>query len=77
MDGYVKFNYLGKTPSGKTTIWEVLATVDDAFLGAIKWSTGWRRYIFEPDDGCRFDATCLRTIQKFLVMLMNRRKEKS
>ena len=75
MKGYIKFNHVGNTASGKTGIWEVLTTLADDFLGTIKWSAPWRRYIFHADAECSFDATCLRKIANFCDKLMAERKK--
>lgn len=43
-------------------------------IGTIFWKTSWRRYVFEPQHDCIFDATCLMDIVTFLNDLMAERK---
>lgn len=43
-------------------------------LGYIKWSTGWRRYVFLTISEIQFDVTCLMDICLFINELMEERK---
>ena len=43
-------------------------------LGEIKWSTGWRRYIFYPCTGTFYDSKCFKDITEYLDTLMEDRK---
>lgn len=35
------------------------------YLGAIKWATGWRRYVFITNE-CQYDISCLNDIINFI-----------
>lgn len=59
------------TPNHTTLLFMVWsATVPDMLLGTIKWRSGWRRYVFYPQDGTVFDAACLTEIITFITNLM-------
>jgi len=49
-----------------TDVWAVFAIQGDEFLGEVKWYSGWRRYVFEPDADAIFEQDCLRDIAGFL-----------
>jgi hypothetical protein len=74
MDGYVDFEKMGTTKSGKTDIYEVQSRIGKDFLGEVKWHAPWRRYVFCPDAECKFDESCLREIANFCADLMSKRK---
>ena len=64
MAKYIEFVLAEHKP--KTNVWNVQAKEDGAFLGIVKWSGGWRCYIFEPDAETIYEKQCLRDIAEFL-----------
>ena len=60
----------------KTKIWDVINTLDEDFIGEIKWSTAWRRYVFEPYTGTQFDGSCLNMLSAFCTAETNKHKIK-
>lgn len=44
-------------------------------LGEIKWYPNWRQYSFFPEYGCVFEKTCMNDITRFMIQLMNDRKQ--
>lgn len=44
-------------------------------LALIKWSTGWRRYVFVPFPGTEFDVSCITEISEFITEMMEARKK--
>lgn len=71
---YLKFEFAGKTKSGKTEIWNVLAKNHRDILGQIKWYGAWRQYTFRPADGTVFNTDCMREIISCINRLMDERK---
>lgn len=61
----------------KTKYWDVVNTLDEDFLGVIKWSTAWRRYVFEPYENTQFDGSCLNMLSAFCIAETNKHKNKS
>lgn len=55
-----------KSPSGKTSIFVVVNSVNASILGWIKWWGAWRKYVFEPNIRVVFDSKCLNEIECFL-----------
>lgn len=43
-------------------------------LALIKWSTGWRRYVFHPMPETVYDTKCMNEIMDFIEQLMEERK---
>ena len=74
----------------KTEVWTVYSIPDDEdpkrktgepykswredLLGFIRWHTGWRRYVFAPEEGTEYDTRCLRDIASFCTARMEARK---
>lgn len=79
---YIEITEVGKSPSGKTSIWEVRNKNTLEYLGRIKWHGAWRKYVFEeppvpiitvpinrvmPEQVCWiYDSKCLKQIAEFL-----------
>jgi hypothetical protein len=63
---YLQFNEVDNLDH-KTRLWHVKNTADQ-FLGLVKFSGAWRKYIFVPNiqAHCQFDAKCLQDIIYFL-----------
>ena len=70
---HLKFRLAGHYP--KTEYWVVLSKSSSLDLGHIKWYNPWRRYVFFPDDGTFFDASCLSQISFFIKLRMEERKK--
>ena len=62
---YMRAEQMGKSVSGKTKIWDILAQ-DNFILGTVKWKPSWRCYVFEPAQETCFNATCLTELSMFL-----------
>jgi len=58
----------------KTKVWEVVNTLTEETLGMVKWSTGWRRYVFEPEDCTQYDSSCLSHLAIFCLSETNEHK---
>ena len=66
---YIEILEVGKSPSGKTSIWEVRNKNTQEYLGRIKWHGAWRKYVFESPPSELFwiyDSQCLTQIAQFL-----------
>jgi len=64
MSKWIKFDFAGTTPSGKTKRWYV-KTTDNTTLGIIQWFAKWRKYAFSPAYPTFFEEDCLRDIASF------------
>lgn len=63
---YIEIVEVGKSPTGKTKIFEVRnKTRPDDTPGIIKWHGAWRGYAYFTDDAY-YDAKCLRQIADFI-----------
>lgn len=80
MNGHLEFVRDGTYPHLKTSIHHVYSAHDGSYLGDIKWRSGWRRYIFAPNNSHEvvtvFDASCLEEIANFLKAEMALRNVK-
>ena len=63
---YIEMVERGKSPSGKTIIWDVYNRDNDSHLGDISWYGKWRQYVFAPDETDILSAGCLKNIAVFL-----------
>lgn len=63
---YICMQQIGKSPSGKTSIWRVLNKSTQTSLGEIRWYASWRQYTFMPTQGTIFSAGCLNDIENFI-----------
>jgi hypothetical protein len=62
---YIRFVGPRYTPSGKTRIWSVIATRNDALLGEIRYYGRWRQYAFFPEPNTIFNPDCMDEVSKF------------
>lgn len=62
---WIKFDFVGTTPSGKTKIWDVVLKDQSVIGGQIRWWGAWRKYAFFPKSQTYYEADCLRTIARF------------
>jgi hypothetical protein len=63
--------------AGKITkVWEILSCHNNSSLGLIKWNSGWRCYVFEPDFNCIWSWDCLKELSEFIKNEMDKRKAK-
>lgn len=58
--------FAGKSASGKTDRWEVIAVAGGARLGMVEWFARWRAYAFKPEPNTIFEQECLRRIALFV-----------
>lgn len=65
LGNFVRFVHVGKSKSGKTSIWEVRPLRDDLLLGRIQWHGPWRCYCFLPEVCTVFEQVCLQDIALF------------
>ena len=70
---YICINFLRRSASDKTDIYEVVAK-SNATLGHIKWHAPWRCYAFYPEIGTLYSPDCLRDIADFIEQRMRERK---
>ena len=68
----VALTYKQTDDTGKTKVWSVAASGTP--LGAIRWYSQWRRYVFYPHAGTLYDAECLHDITSFIEARMRDRK---
>ncbi|MGH9022590.1 MAG: hypothetical protein ACRDV9_05755 [Acidimicrobiia bacterium] len=59
----------GRSATGKTEIWNVVAKDGGTVLGEVRWFGRWTQYAFFPNAGMVFEKTCLRDIATFCVDL--------
>jgi len=64
-DSYLDYEFVGRTESGKTCIWDVKSRGNSAPLGQVKWYDAWRKYVFYPSPNTLFDYSCLQEIALF------------
>lgn len=64
-ESYITIQFAGKSPSGKTSLFEVIAVESGGLLGSILWYGPWRSYAFEPLALTVFEQRCLREIADF------------
>lgn len=57
----------------KTKVFEIVSKHDSWSMGGIRWDTGWRRYIFLPDNATKWDLECLKDVMSKLKALMRER----
>ena len=62
-------------PTRKTKVFEVASKHDDSILGMIQWDGGWRQYVFEPCENCKWSWDCLSQLSDFIKKLMEMRKK--
>lgn len=70
---WIYINFLSKSKSGKTNIYQVMADTG-YYLGDIKWKASWRKYAFFPESDTLYEQDCLRDIAKFLEEQKTRKK---
>lgn len=56
MKKFIKIFELEK--KGKTNIYEVRSSIDDEYLGEIRWYTPWRQYVFETEGSLLLSYEC-------------------
>jgi hypothetical protein len=63
---FIKFQESGKSPSGKTRIWDVVNTIrpHDDCIGIVRWHGAWRKYVYSC-SASYYDPDCLRLIADF------------
>lgn len=71
---WVTVQWAGSSASGKTEIWTVRNSDNQALLGEIRWHGPWRKYTFVPAPLTVFEEDCLRDIANFVQdMTLNHR----
>lgn len=75
METWIEFKSVGRSPSGKTEIWDVVAKVDGVSLGQIRWHGAWRKYAFFPAEKTLYESKCLRDLATFCDNEMRKRTE--
>jgi hypothetical protein len=69
MSEWIRFEHMGSSKSGKTSIFAVLTKESGVVLGRIAWHPPWRCYAFFPAADTVFERTCLQDIAKFVSAL--------
>lgn len=68
-----------QNPGKKTKIFHIFNRVTGEFIGRIKWSCGWRKYVSEIEtcekETMEFDEGCHRVVADFIKELMEERNE--
>lgn len=77
MSEYIAFQQSGTSISGKTEVWDVVATRTQTSLGRIKWFPRWRQYAFFPTSDTIFNTDCLNKISNHVAHLNRRYKEEA
>lgn len=62
---WTHFKAAGRSPSGKTRVWNVESSHSHVDIGEIKWYGPWRQYCFFPDEYTIYERQCLRDIATF------------
>jgi hypothetical protein len=62
-----------RKPGQLTSVWAV-ASKAGVSLGFVSYYSPWRRYVFRPNAGALFDASCLREAADFCESETNARK---
>jgi len=57
----------------KTKQYAVESRHDKTELGMVRWHTGWRQYVFEPNPECVWSHDCLAELSVFVKSLMDAR----
>lgn len=73
---YIEIRPAGASATGLTQIWNVVNTRTDDLCGQIRWWGGFRKYVFYPSDGFRYDASCLRMVADHLEQVNAERYHK-
>ena len=67
MAKWIRFDLYGNSASGKTKVWNVVATEGCKIIGWVAWYAPWRKYAFSAvDNNCVFEQDCLRDIAAFI-----------
>lgn len=74
MAKWIRFQKGPRQEGRLTDTWAIFAIQGGDFLGAVKWYSGWRRYVFAPDPDAIFEQDCLRDIANFLVVATGEQK---
>ena len=74
---WITLTHCGRSPSGKTEVWGVVAKESGAALGRVSWYAVWRRYVFHPLPGTLYEQDCLRTIADFCEEETRKHREKA
>jgi hypothetical protein len=71
---FLTITFTAKPDDKKTYTLTVHTKTGATYLGAIRWWSPWRRYVFMPANNVVFDAACLMEIVNTLGQLMRERK---
>ena len=74
---YVRFDFAGKSDSGKTSVWAVANISEQLKLGEIRWFGRWREYCFfpEPSQALVFSKGCLQDVAEFIASQMKTHRD--
>ena len=65
-----------KGTTGKWIIYSTSKPKGGDILGVLKWYWAWRRFVFWPELGTLYDASCLEDIRDFIDQAMKDYKTK-
>ena len=71
---YITIDLHGHSPSGKTSLWNVLNKKSGDLLGIVFWYSRWRQYTFQASSIAVFSAGCLDDISGFITEQMEARR---
>lgn len=64
--------------SGKTKVITIVSMHDDSTLGHIRWSGGWRQYVFVPhiedEIETQWSHDCLKDLRNYIIQLNKEQK---
>ncbi len=63
---FLRVRLLPHLPKAVTCRWEVQNN-EGTVLGDVHWCTGWRKYVFAPEERTIFDHNCLVDVIRFLA----------
>lgn len=69
---HIFIELVGKSESGKTSIFDVCDKRYGGSLGTIRWFGRWRQYAFFPEDDTIYSAGCLDDIADFIRLARER-----
>jgi len=64
---------IGKSASGKTSVFSVVNNLSLIQIGNIRWNSSYRKYAFYPEMETYYEEECLRDIATFLEKVKKER----
>lgn len=67
MSKWLKFEKTVRAKGKKTDTWLVINKVSGTPIGSVFWYGGFRKYVFQSNNGIVMDAGCMNDISEFLI----------